>query len=113
MKTLKIKNDIILIFSVIVVAVTALLIYFLNMEDGNYVVVNVNGEETARYSLSEDYETEIITEGDNTNKLVISNGKASVSNANCPDKICVSHREISNVGESIVCLPHKLVISIE
>ena len=113
MKKSNIKNDIILISSVIFVALTALLIYFLSMEGGNCVVVNINGEETARYSLSEDFETEIITKDNNKNKLVISNGKARVSSANCPDKICVSHREISNVGESIVCLPHKLVISIE
>ncbi len=32
--------------------------------------------------------------------------------ADCPDKVCVGMRRISKSGETIVCLPHKLVIAI-
>ena len=44
--------------------------------------------------------------------IEIKDGEVSVKEADCPDKICVNHKKISNVGESIICLPHKLVIEI-
>lgn len=79
---------------------------------GDYVVVSVNGEEVARYPLDKDFETDIITQ-DGVNTLTVKEGKAYVSYASCPDLICVGHRAVSNVGETIVCLPNKVVISIE
>ncbi len=75
-------------------------------------MVSVNGTEVARYPLDKELETDIITDG-GVNTLVIKEGKASVTHASCPDLICVGHREISSVGETIVCLPNKVVISIE
>ena len=47
------------------------------------------------------------------NTLVINGGKASIVSADCPDKLCVHQQEISKAGESIICLPHKLVVRIE
>jgi hypothetical protein len=35
-----------------------------------------------------------------------------VEAADCPDKLCVSHREIFREGESIVCLPHRVVVTV-
>ena len=35
-----------------------------------------------------------------------------MKDANCPDKICEGHQKISYKGETIVCLPHKVVIEI-
>ena len=32
--------------------------------------------------------------------------------SSCPDLICVRHKAVSETGETIVCLPHKLVIEI-
>ena len=39
-------------------------------------------------------------------------GKAYMSGADCPDKLCVKQKAISKKGESIVCLPHKLVVQV-
>ncbi len=47
------------------------------------------------------------------NVVVIEDGYAYVKEADCRDKICVHHPKISKSGESIICLPHKLVVSIE
>ena len=33
--------------------------------------------------------------------------------ADCPDQVCVRHSAISRNGESIICLPHEVVVSIE
>ena len=45
------------------------------------------------------------------NRLVIKDGKASVESATCPDGICASHNPIHRKGESIVCLPNRVVIT--
>ena len=108
----KIKNDILLAVIILAVAAVAFLGFFLTLSDGTTVNVIIDGEVTASYSLSEDREEVIKTEwGENT--LVIENGEARVKYADCPDGICVAHREVSRSGETIVCLPHRLVIEIE
>ena len=47
------------------------------------------------------------------NTLVIENGKADMISADCPDKLCVKQHAISSNGETIVCLPNKVVVEIE
>ncbi len=110
----KIRNDIILVAAIAVIAATALLLFNLFKTEGSYAVVKIDGVETARYSLLEDTEV-LITAGDTgefQNLLVIENGKAYVKEANCADKICVNTRAAQYSGETIVCLPHKVVIEI-
>ena len=47
--------------------------------------------------------------GDGYNTVEIIGGKIHVSEADCPDKICVNMGFLQG-GVPIVCLPHKLVI---
>lgn len=47
------------------------------------------------------------------NTIQIKDGCACVSQANCKDKICTNHRKINRSGESIICLPNKVVITVE
>ena len=108
----KIKNDIFFIailLSVIAVAACLLLVF---RKEGNMVKVTVDGEVYGMYSLAKDIEVEIKTEN-GYNILVIENGKAYVKDASCPDGICSSHRPIKHTGASIICLPNKVVVSIE
>ncbi len=111
----RLRNDFILIGSLVFAALIFLGIFLLKSEGGDWAVVTLDGREIVRYSLSEDGEYPIISgeNSEHSNQLVIKDGKASVTEANCPDGICVSHRAISRTGETIVCLPHKLVIHIE
>lgn len=113
-KNHKLRNDIILAVVIILIATVGLLLFVLNREQGSTVSVKIDGVQIASYPLSENKEIQIKT-GDNDehiNVLVIKDGKASISEADCPDKICVETREATFVGETIVCLPHKLVIEI-
>ncbi len=114
-KNQKRRNDIILAAAILIIAVASILFINANKQNGGLVVVKIDGVEKYSYSLTENTTQEIITgeNGEFTNTLVIKDGKASVSTANCPDKICVGHREISFVGETIVCLPHKVVIEVK
>ncbi len=43
----------------------------------------------------------------------ISEGKISITESDCPDKVCVKTGEISKKGESIVCVPNGIVITVE
>ena len=108
----KIRNDIILAAALLFLAAAAMLFWHFGKADGDFAVVLIDGAEIARYSLDTDMSVEITTDGGGTNTLVIRSGEAFVEAANCPDLVCVGHRAISRVGETVVCLPHKLVIKI-
>ena len=48
-----------------------------------------------------------------TNHLIIKGGEVWVSEATCPDKICVHQGKIHMDGEIIVCLPNKMTAQIK
>jgi hypothetical protein len=75
------------------------------------VVVTVDGQLFGEYSLREDRTLEIRS-GDGYNLLVVEGGYAYVRSASCPDGICAAHRPVSHEGESIICLPNKVVVEI-
>ena len=54
-----------------------------------------------------------VPEGISYNLLAVSESGVSMVAADCPDQICVHHIPIKNGGESIICLPHKLVVEIQ
>lgn len=110
----KTRNDIILFAVIFVFAIAFLLFFQMNKQQGSSVIVKIDGVDKYTYSLNEDFTVDIFT-GENDefiNTLVIKDGKAYISQANCPDKICEGHRAVSYSGETIVCLPHKVIIEI-
>lgn len=82
--------------------------------------------ETIRYCLllyangrasCEWYETKpdlaaTVSEGSSYNLLAVDGEGVWIQAADCPDQICVHHIPIKGGGESIICLPHKLVVEI-
>ena len=111
------KNDVILIAVLLVVALLTaggMRIWQMNnTKDTANVVVTIDGEVYGTYPLSED-RTEMIELPDGSyNILVISGGYADVTEASCPDQICVKHNHIRYSKESIVCLPNKVVVTVE
>ena len=105
------KNDLILIIIVISVAALA---FILHMAIGGTGVgsatITIEGKIQGVYSLGEDQIVEI---NGGTNMLEIKNGYADMIKADCPDKLCVHQKAVSKRGESIICLPNKVVVSIE
>ena len=106
------KNDVILICALLVVALLAGSALLLFRGEGDTVSVKIDGEVVYEFSLAEDRTLEIETDG-GYNLLIIEDGKARVERASCPDGICSSHRPISRDGESIICLPNKVVIEVQ
>ena len=107
---------------------------------GGEVVLNKDGHEIARYTIDEDRSilvdaageateypagNDILSDGSSDNQDAVSeelprdyniirirSGKVSVIKADCRSQVCVDHKAISRSGESIICLPHKLVVEI-
>lgn len=113
MNKTKRRNDILLVAALIIIAVAAFFAFMLFGKEGDSVVVIQNGKEISRYSLNDNIRVDIVSSDGKLNTLVIENGEAYISYADCPDKICVAHRRISKVGEVIACTPNKLAISVE
>ncbi len=108
------RNDLVLIGLLLLAAVVGILYLFVFRSSGNMVKVTVDGEVYGVYSLSEDRTEEIHTgaDGSGFNRLIIRDGKVYMETASCPDGICVAHRPIFRDGESIVCLPNRVVITV-
>lgn len=106
------KRDIILALMMILLGIAGYGVIRLGQKKGSQVVIYVDQKEIGRYDLDTDTTKEIQT-AKGTNTLVIENGMAYVTDADCPDQVCIRMGKISKTGENIVCLPHKLVIQVE
>ena len=107
----RLRNDIIFIAVLLIVVSAIGLSYFFFRGEGDTVEVSLGGKECGSYSLNEDRTVEIKSER-GYNILVIKDGEAYVSEASCPDGICSAHKPVSRDGESIICLPNEVVISV-
>ena len=106
------RNDILLIVLLLLVAGAGILYLFVFRDSGNVVKVTVDGKLYGTYSLSEDRVEDIHSGEDGHNRLIIKGGRAYMESASCPDGICVAHHPIFRDGESIVCLPNKVVATV-
>lgn len=105
------KFDFILGAALLLTALCLFLV-FRNMEEkGGKVVVKQDKEVVGEYSLSKDGEYVFKTfYGSNT--LVIKDGVAYVKDSTCRDHVCEDTGVVSRVGETIICLPNTLFITV-
>ena len=106
------KNDVIFIVGLLVLTLLAGAALLLLKSPGDTVLVSVDGDVWGEFPLNEDVELEIPGANGGYNILVIKDGQAHVAQASCPDGICAAHRPISRDGESIICLPNKVVVEL-
>ena len=107
------KKDIILACGVIAVALILLvLLKFANRESGTQIEIRVNGQTYGTYDLNKNQEIAVDTEYGH-NLVVIADGQVYMSEADCTDGYCKNQGKISHENETIVCLPHKLVVEVQ
>ena len=106
------RNDVLLVGGLLLIAAAVLIYLFFFRPAGDRVEITIDGNLYKTFSLGEEITEEIFTEGDNRNTLIIRGGKASMQFATCPDGICVDHPPIYREGESIVCLPNRVVVTV-
>ena len=106
------KKDFLLGGGILAVVLALLLVMKVTgSEAGNRIQVTVDGEVYGTYSLTENQVIEV-KEGDFYNRIRIEDGKAYMEEANCPDGYCERQGRISGGAQTIVCLPHKLVVEV-
>ncbi len=129
------KADIILFIVLVITGLAASAALTLSHDEAGSnakVIIESGGDLYARYPLSED-RTVVVpapkqisvdapaadpdesasAQYDYYNVVIISGSKVSVTEASCKNQVCVKHGAISRPGESIVCLPNRLVVRIE
>ena len=104
------RLDIIIIAAILLVSFALLLVVTLSKEEGSVVVVEIDGNVVATYPLNENAEYSL---NGGTNNLIIANGKAYLNYSNCPDHTCEKTGKIQYVGQTIICLPNKIAITIK
>lgn len=105
----KTRFDIILIVSLVLCSAAVFAVMLILREGGEYVEVQLDGETVGEYSLALDGEYSI---RDGSNILVIENGEAYMSYADCPDKVCVNTGKIRYVGQTVICLPNRVTLTV-
>lgn len=53
-----------------------------------------------------------LEDGSGLNTVLVEPGRIRISEADCPDQICVNQGYISDSTVPIVCLPHRLMVEI-
>ena len=106
----KIRADLIVIAALLLLSGALYLILNIGREEGGVAVVRVNGEEVERHSLSVDGTFSL---NGGSNILVIADGQAWLSEADCPDLLCVKQGKIHYTGQVITCLPNRLTVTVE
>ena len=96
------KKDIILIAAVLAISLISFAAIKMTQKDG---------KEVYKTSIKKDQIYQI-PEENGTNVMQIKDGKVTMKKADCKDQICADHKAIEKSGETIVCLPHKVVIEI-
>lgn len=82
-----------------------------NAVDARTAVIQDADGNTFAMPLSKD-DVLTVASSAGTNVVEVQSGKVRVSEADCPNQDCVDQGRISNAGQQIVCLPHKLVVNI-
>ena len=103
------KGDYIIIAVAIAsVVLSGILAFSLFGSAATSVTVSQNNKVVYSGNINTDNE---ITLG--TNTIVINSGTVYMKDATCKNQICVNYKKISKKGESITCLPNKVLVEVE
>lgn len=107
------KNDLILMALILLLALASFLFIRLFLKKNSHTaLVKIDSQIVKTIDLNQDQE--LVFEGyqGGYNKLVVKDSQIYVEDADCRDKLCKNQGKISKTHETIVCLPHRLVIEI-
>ena len=107
----RLRNDILLILALLLLTGGVYLGLRLTRRQGGEAVVTVDGAIAATLPLGEDGRFPIAA-GDGSNLIEIADGRVRVAEADCPGRLCVRSGWAVYEGQTIVCLPHKLVVTV-
>ncbi|MCH5298407.1 MAG: NusG domain II-containing protein [Ruminococcus sp.] len=106
------KRDFIAIAVVVILSAAGFLFLNIGHAQGSEVVITLGGSEYGIYPLADDKVIEIKSDV-GLNTVVIENGSVYMKDADCPDRYCVKQGKVKVSGDSVICLPHKLVVEVK
>lgn len=74
-------------------------------------VITASGKTAAKLPLDADTEFEVLTEY-GYNIVSVADGQVSITNADCAGMLCVRQGAISHDGQTVVCMPHGVLVEI-
>lgn len=109
------RNDILVILIGLIMAAAAWFLFNRTQAEpeNSVAVIYKNGSLYKTLPLFKDEIVRIEDEEGRVNIISIKDGKADMIDANCQDRICVHTRPAQKDGQSIVCLPNRVVIEIK
>ncbi len=106
------KKDFLLIATILfIIGISFYMILPVWRDKGETVRITIDGKLYGSYNLSQN-QTIMVDESLGFNRIIIENGIVRMDEADCPDKYCMAYKPIKNAGQTIVCLPHKLVVEV-
>lgn len=106
------KKDMIFIAVLAAALAGIFAVFAVGRDAGVTIRITVDGELYGSWPLSDDREVNVMIDGKTTNVMEIRDGKADMTEADCPDQLCVHQKAISKDRETIVCLPNRVVVQI-
>ena len=107
------KQDLFLIPAVLAPACLLFFIYrFMFSTPAAYAEVSVDGQTVMELDLNKDTVLTIDGWNGGTNTITVQDGAVSVTEASCPDHVCVQTGPVSRAGELIVCLPNRMIVTV-
>lgn len=104
------------VLAVVLLAVSCALAIWGDRNGGDALtaVISVDGVETQRIALSGLKDTEQVVESNGyTLHIHLTETEVWVETSNCPTQDCVRTGHISRGGQSIVCLPARVIVALE
>ncbi len=111
------RTDLIIAFVILVVALGLGATQLVPKKEAAhvYVSVQIDGKEVKKIPMDAAHRGKTYTfhAHGGTNKLHIDEKGARMTEADCPDGICLKMAPIKRPGEMIVCLPHRIIAEIK
>ena len=108
------RGDVVILILALLLCAAPLLMLLPTPSVPTRAVVRQNGAVLCTLPLKADAEKEILSpDGSGFNLVRVQSGTVCIADADCPDRACVRTGAISRAGETLVCLPHRLTITLE
>lgn len=117
MKHMK-RGDIILIAVILIAALAFIVPKFIGDNDNSasankvYAKISIDGKQVKTVELTEEVQEIPMDSQFGHNVLKIHNHGIEMKEADCPDDVCFTFGFVSKPGDSIVCLPNRLLVEI-
>lgn len=112
-------GDLILVVLLIILSFLPVVIFSMNTAisdvDHYTAIISADGEVVHEMELMDDGEVETYEYADEDghyNTIVREGTEIYIIDANCTDQLCVRQGLVHEVGETIVCLPHRILVEV-